>query len=297
MNSFADSNYIDETESNDTLASADVTYNDRNARGAISNASDVDWWTIDIKEEGVANFWIGDVPSGCNYRFKIYYSDSNGTTYLVTSNNVYNGQSLVKLHVTHGTYKIRIYTASGYSSSNYLFRVKNYTLPQLYVGDLLWNIESIYYYLEPSAVSMSNEIAAAANNWVNTGYGWNNLYPNTRTTNKEYSAMDIRTINIKDGYGGHTSFFIRSNGTSGEPIQVVAEGTRSDWLYCEIELNLYYLTTSELKQAVTAHEMGHVFGLDENAPNTKSIMYDSLNGWEVSTVQEVDHIAFNKKHP
>lgn len=162
MNIFAALGTVNESESNNTLATADQTYNDYNSYGAISSTSDVDWWTVRIFEEGVVNFWIGNVPSGCNYRFQIYSSD--GATLLATSNNVYNNQAVVKLHVPYGTYKIKIYSASGYSSSNYLFRVKNYTLPPLFVGDLLWNIESIYYYLDSSAVPYASDVAAAANN-------------------------------------------------------------------------------------------------------------------------------------
>ena len=298
MNSFAVSGTVNESESNNTSSTADRTYNDYNSYGTISSTSDVDWWTIDITEDGVANFWIGNVPSGCNYRFQVY--SSNGTTLLATSNSVYNSQALVKLQVSHGTYKIKIYSASGCSSSSkYLFRVKNYTLPPLYVGDLLWNIESIYYYLASSATIYSNEIAVAANNWVNTGYGWNNLYPNTRTTNVNISAMDISVKSDTGGALARAVFYLRTNGTSGEPYWVYPEDTSTDWLFCEIWLNQSSFAglNAEDRQAIIAHEMGHVFGLGENTPNPKSIMYDSFNTLEVRTVQEVDHIAFNQKHP
>ena len=65
------------------------------------------------------------------------------------------------------------------------------TEPPLLGGNLIWNIESIYYYVDSSANSFVTPIANAAYNWVYTGYGWNNLYPNSRTYNITYSAIDI----------------------------------------------------------------------------------------------------------
>lgn len=59
-------------------------------------------------------------------------------------------------------------------------------------GNLIWNIESVYYHIDVSANSYATPIADAAYNWANTGYGWNRLNPNTRTYNineNQYSIM------------------------------------------------------------------------------------------------------------
>ena len=55
--------------------------------------------------------------------------------------------------------------------------------------------------------------------------------------------------------------------------------------------------SSAKQKAVVAHEMGHVWGLDENNSNSKSIMCQSAYGRSVTTVQKVDNNAFNRKHP
>lgn len=170
------------------------------------------------------------------------------------------------------------------------------TVPPLLNGNLLWNIESIYYYVDSSANDYLTPIANAAYNWVYTGHGWNNLYPNSRTTNIENSAIDIYAYNIVDGNNGYTTFWARTDGTSGDAYQT---SYNNDWLFNEVKLNTAYLydETDEYIQGVVAHEMGHCFGLDENNTNQYSIMCQAGSGRAVYTVQAVDNEAFNLKHP
>ena len=68
-----------ETESNNTSALADETYDGYNNYGRISSTSDVDWWQIYFDQEGMANFWLGEIPSGCDYDLQVY--DYTGTRY------------------------------------------------------------------------------------------------------------------------------------------------------------------------------------------------------------------------
>ena len=70
-------------------------------------------------------------------------------------------------------------------------------------------------------------------------------------------------------------------------------------LFNEVKLNSKYLSnqTDAYKQGVVAHEMGHCFGLNENNTNPYSIMCQAGHGRAVTTVQQVDQNAFNRKHP
>jgi len=117
-----------ETENNDTYSDADVTYDDENNYGTISSADDVDWWYVIPTSDGMANFWLGEIPSGCNYDLTLY--KGNGTTPILTSNNSGRTQELLRCHVyANQIYLIRINSASGYSSSSYYkFRYKNSAL-------------------------------------------------------------------------------------------------------------------------------------------------------------------------
>lgn len=169
--------------------------------------------------------------------------------------------------------------------------------PPLLGGNLIWNIESIYYYVTPSAEKYASNISQSAYNWCYTGYGFNRLYPNARTYYITDSAMDIYSYNYPDGQNGGTSFIARTNVWSGDPYYV--DPATQNWLFNEIYLNDYYLLpkSNNQRQATITHEMGHAFGLDENNGNQYSIMCQEGAGRQVYTVQQVDNNAFNRKHP
>ena len=119
-----------EVENNNTVGNATTTYDDYNNYGAISSSTDVDWWKVTFNQTGYANFWLGNVPQNCVYFMYLYESD--GSYRLAESTNTAaGGQQLIKAKVYAGvTYTIQITEWNGYSSSSYLFRVKNYTETQ-----------------------------------------------------------------------------------------------------------------------------------------------------------------------
>lgn len=115
---------VSESESNNTIGTADKISSDDDVYGTISSASDIDWYKITFSSSGVANFWLGNVPSGCNYQLQLY--NSSGAL-LTGSYNASGLQELISFYsVSATTYYIKIYTASGYSTSQYLFRAKWY---------------------------------------------------------------------------------------------------------------------------------------------------------------------------
>jgi len=113
-----------ESESNNTLATADITYDDYDNIGALTSTSDVDWWKVSFTQAGRANFWLGNIPAGCDYDISVYNAAGVEIGY---SWNADQEPELVQLDVTPNTYYyIKIETYSGVSSSTYLFRTKNY---------------------------------------------------------------------------------------------------------------------------------------------------------------------------
>lgn len=107
-----------ESESNNTYSTATTTFNDYDSYGRISSTSDIDYWSVQFSKSGTANFYLGNIPSGCNYDMRVY--SSNGTTLLGSSTNSGNTYELLRLTVAAGTrYYIRINSVSGYSTSAY----------------------------------------------------------------------------------------------------------------------------------------------------------------------------------
>jgi len=160
-------------------------------------------------------------------------------------------------------------------------------------GNLTWPIYSIYYYLSPAAFAYTTCIADAAYNWVNTGYGYNNLWPNTRDYNMSNCAVDFLVYD--DPYNPNTlayTYFFTSSGQLVSPIS-------NNYYYCEIWINdaSFSQENYTYQKKVIIHEFGHVWGLAHNTINDYSIMYPLMDDVKVNTVQQVDHNAFNLKHP
>lgn len=84
-----------EVESNNTYATADRTYDDYDNYGTMTTEDDVDWWKISFSSSGMANFWLGNIPSGCNFDMHVYKSD--GTTQIVQGVHTSNHYELAKL--------------------------------------------------------------------------------------------------------------------------------------------------------------------------------------------------------
>lgn len=116
-----------EVESNNTYATADRTYDDYDNYGTMTTEGDVDWWKISFSSSGMANFWLGNIPSGCNFDMHVYKSD--GTTQIVQGVHTSNHYELARCHVkANTTYYIKIVQKSGTSSSYYKLRAKNYAV-------------------------------------------------------------------------------------------------------------------------------------------------------------------------
>ena len=145
---------INETEPNDTYSNATRTYDDYINYGAIRTNTDVDWWRISFTQSGKANFWLGNIPAGCNYDLEVY--EPNGITRIAVSSNQGNTAELIRMNVTAGKmYHIRIFAKSGCGTSKYCLRIKNYpTIPANTIGVYVTNtngqpIENAVVYIYP----------------------------------------------------------------------------------------------------------------------------------------------------
>ena len=119
-----------ESEDNGDFDIVDVTYDDYNNYGVISysdvygtNTGDV--WRISFTFDGYANFWLGNIPSGCNYELAVYEKQSLSSTFTLVgySCSLGNSSELVTIPVDqYKQYYARIYSYGSYSNTNqYLF--------------------------------------------------------------------------------------------------------------------------------------------------------------------------------
>ena len=117
---------VNESENNNTSATADVTQDDNTNYGTLT-AGDEDWWKITFSSSGMANFWLGNIPSGCNY---VMHLKTGGDALATIAYNEINtgNQKLIRANVRAGTtYYLQIYSLSGSSSAQYTMRIKRYS--------------------------------------------------------------------------------------------------------------------------------------------------------------------------
>lgn len=119
---------LNESEPNNTYSQADQYTNDADMYGIISSTSDVDYYKVFFGRDGKANFYLGNIPTNCNYDMKIYYQNKSGgslTLYrtLATSGKTYEMVTDLPVECDK-TYYMQVYSSKGYSTSKYQVRAK-----------------------------------------------------------------------------------------------------------------------------------------------------------------------------
>lgn len=161
----------------------------------------------------------------------------------------------------------------------------------------------VYYYIENGTSNyFYQQIKNAAYNWEHTGHGLNPIYLYEKSSSSG-TAMDF--------FAKPASFW----GTNGSSIDgqtsmrnssgVEVNPEASNWLYSEIYLNSTLMSSSRytdaIKQGVTAHEMGHAFGLKHYIyyDYARSLLYPytfSTNNLRSLVVTAEDNEAINAKY-
>ena len=121
-----------EYEPNDTRFQATRIFDDEDVYGAISNSYDVDWFVVSFSSAGNANFWLGNIPSGCDYDLLLHASDGRE----LASSKGTGASELITYEVQPYTdYYIQVISYTGSSPLNYWLREKNYPYAPPVTGD------------------------------------------------------------------------------------------------------------------------------------------------------------------
>ncbi len=121
-----DSDNVFEAEPNDSIPDADNTYDDSNTYGFISTPTDTDYYKVKFDNPGVANFWLGQIPSGVDY--DLYMYDPSGAL-LAKSDSANNQSELIPYFSVSANiyYYLKVISSGGYSNLDaYMLRTKWY---------------------------------------------------------------------------------------------------------------------------------------------------------------------------
>lgn len=168
-----------------------------------------------------------------------------------------------------------------------------YAMTPTYPNDAKFSrsVSNACYYVDSSASAYTSSINAAASNWEDTGYGWNPIYMTAVASNYAthidfYAATPATNIYLNSTVAGITSYWY-SNGTV---LTMPGNEPKTNYFYTEVMFNT--TNTGSYNYKTAKHEIGHAFGL-KHYVNHYSIMYPTLDGMYVSTVQQCDHDTIN----
>ncbi len=196
-NSTRGAGQITETEPNDTPETADITFDDFDNYGtmyiydsgspSVDTPGDTDYWKVTFNQAGSANFWLGNIPSGCDYDIALF--NENGQ-HMASSANYGQTDELIQANVeANKTYYIAI-TSYGavVSSSQYLFRTKNYP-PEL-------SIDSVEKIIPESTLLQNSYVQKSICNIaceVTIGY----KYPTSSSSPVTFHFEELNTNTVK----------------------------------------------------------------------------------------------------
>jgi len=158
------------------------------------------------------------------------------------------------------------------------------------VGNYGYNTR--YFWIDSSASGYGALIQQAMDEWIYTTSYWGITTPISwrRTTVKSSSVMDIyANLDL-----GHSVIAATRHKIYARDVNPYLE----NWGWAQIFLNpsVFPKHTQFNQKGTVAHEMGHVFGLDETNSNQYSIMCQLASGRKVNRAQPPDLRTINLRY-
>ena len=136
---------------NDYFASAQVIHSDFTVTGTLATDTEIDYYKLTIPIDGLVNFWLGNIPAGCDYDLMVFDEDEEVKWTSLTDNDY---EEILGQEVSAGEiYYILVCAYSGYSTTQpYTLRAKVYPESYTYYGqtapstttDYVTNFSNIY---------------------------------------------------------------------------------------------------------------------------------------------------------
>ncbi len=174
-----------------------------------------------------------------------------------------------------------------------VFSCSVFAMTPTYTNDAKYSrgVSNACYYIDGTASGYTSNINSAANNWVDTGYGWNPIYMTAVSSNYAthmdfYGRTPQSDVHLNGDVLGYATFWY----TDGTLVAKRGSSPTENYFYSELVFNTSASQSYDAR--VAKHEMGHAFGLAHNS-SFYSIMFGNVNYMQVSTVQQCDHDTIN----
>ncbi|KEO83651.1 lipase/acyltransferase domain-containing protein [Tumebacillus flagellatus] len=121
-----------ETESNNTFGTANRVITGDDMFGKIDSSTDVDFYKVQFYNNGIGRFWLGGIPTGCDYDLYVYDQNFNQIDYSMWGSNY--DEVITDLPVTANQWyyvKVVGYNSTYNTSNSYDLQVTGSTTPAL----------------------------------------------------------------------------------------------------------------------------------------------------------------------
>lgn len=257
-------------ESNDTVSTAyelpGYTYNMITEK--ISSSSDVDYYKVSVPRTSI--FELKLTRPNTNFRFEIYKSSNTAQTIISTTSNSYKNE------LSSGTYYIKVFSISGYSSSNYTLAINCnplYTISSTDsdVGEMAAT-NNVYYKL---TLSSALGICVDLSDYSTSDY---DLYLYDSEYSKITSSIDETSTETMQAVLQPGTYFIRVHRYDGTELNFTLETS------VVVASNDAYLTVANgypTKMTVNDVKAVEVLAINEGAST-----WNSANGYKLAALND-----------
>lgn len=297
------SSFLYESEPNNSTGTADVIQDDDTMYGLINPGDESDWYRIQFVEYGQANFWLGDIPSGCDYDFEVY--DGSGSYLWGSYGTTEQEQIYNKTVYPDRRYYLRVYGAGAHrvSTSRYRVRARVFDPVETEVCKYRFagNLSNIKYHLDRE--TLAQDVNYALSDWRSPTVGTNKIGTFTKTNDIDQAQIIFMPPFYEDDKRyGQTELYATVWGAAHGGGKV--DPDQANWLAARIYLFYDNIerdknTMDYFARGIVSHEMGHFFGLAHTNSNPYSIMCEltATVKRKVINVRKPDNDAFNRKYP
>lgn len=284
------------------MSTAIRTYHDYDNYGSLDSMTDEDWWVVSFDYDGIAAFWLGNIPTGCDYDLALW--DDTGTARKYASNSGTTAEYMLYEVEADRNYYIQVHGWEGANDPNseYWFRTKIYPHAEVMVTLHIQQTTSScgsacgIMILDSLGFDISESTFLQ---WNKNTYGddYTFVYAITNTINHfldEFnSSVNYRYVQTKSYTDDQQQFLVAENLSNGYPVEVcvkISDKTYFDYTtdgHYVVIGGLFYATTSS-QEMTTIYDPHYAYGDVIDVPLSAIFEYSGQSNGFVICVETIN---------